>query len=325
MGDTGETATEAEAIDPTIARFAAALQAGYARYPDLEKRPLAERRAIAEAVREPWRTGGPAMRAQRDTTVPSAAGEVRIRLFDATGETGPRAALVYAHGGGFTSFSLQTHDRLMREYAERTRAVVVGVDYALSPEAKFPTALEQVAGVVEWLTAQAARLGIDPNRIAAGGDSAGANLALSAAIKLRDARGSAQVAALLLNYGFFDADFRTASHARHGGPDKLLTTDELAWFLDNYLEGTPHRDHPLALPARADLRGLPPSFHVIAQCDPLADGDRAMVEKMRAAGDEVEAKVYPGATHSFLEAVSISPLAESALAESSAWLADRLK
>jgi acetyl esterase len=324
MGDTGEPATVGEEIDPAIARFAEAIQQGYAGYPDLDQRPLSERRAIAEAVRAPWRAGGPAMRVRRDLQVPTPAGDVRVRLFDATGAQGPRAALVYVHGGGFTSFSLETHDRLMREYAARAGVIVVGVDYALSPEAKFPTALDQVAGVVEWVAAEGAALGIDPTRVAAGGDSAGANLALSAAIKRRDAGGPAQVAALLLNYGFFDADFTTASQARHGGDGALLTTEELAWFLDNYLDGTPHRDHPLALPARADLRGLPPSFHVIAQCDPLADGDRAMVEKMLAAGCDVEAKVYRGATHSFLEAVSISPLAEEALARSSAWLAATL-
>lgn len=324
MAETGAPVTDAETIDPVIAQFAQALTAGYASYPDLDRRPMPERRAIAEAVRAPWRAGGPVMRSQRDLLASTPVGSVRVRLFDATGEAEPRAALVYAHGGGFTSFSLETHDRLMREYADRTGAIVVGVDYALSPEAKFPVALNQVAGVIEWL-AGGQGLGIDPARIAAAGDSAGANLALSAAIQLRDQKSPARLAALLLNYGFFDADFETASQKRHGGVDKLLTTDELRGFLENYLGGTPHAAHPLALPALADLRDLPPSFHVIAQCDPLADGDRSMVKKMRAAGNLVEAQVYAGATHSFLEAVSIAPLAERALAESSAWLAAQLR
>jgi acetyl esterase len=321
MAETGGAVADAEPIDPTVAKFAEGLTAGYAAYPDLDQRPLSERRLIAEAVRAPWRAGGPGMQTTRDRTVETEAGPVRVRLFDASGAAGPRSALVYAHGGGFTSFSLETHDRLMREYAHRTGAVVVGVDYALSPEAKFPTALNQVAGVIAWLGAQRE---FDPARIAAAGDSAGANLALSAALKLRDDGSAVRLAALLLNYGFFDADFNTPSQKRHGGSDKLLTTEELRWYLENYLAGTPHAANPLALPALADLHDLPPSFHVIAQCDPLADGDRSMVEKLRAAGNEVAAKVYAGATHSFLEAVSIAPLAETALAESSAWLAGKL-
>lgn len=321
MTESGGADVTAEEIDPEIARFVAGLQDGYARFPDLEQRSLPERRQIAEQVRAPWRQGGPTMRRIADMTVGTLAGPVRVRLFDATGEVGSRAALVYAHGGGFTSFSLETHDRLMREYAARAGVIVVGVDYALSPEAKFPIALTQITGVIEWLTHDAEALNIDPTLIAAGGDSAGANLALSAAISLRDKAGPAQVAALLLNYGFFDTDFTTASHVSHGGEGKLLTTSELAWYIDNYLSGTPHRDHPLALPVAASLNDLPPSFHVIAQCDPLRDGDLLMVERLRAAGGAVEAQVYPGATHSFLEAVSIARVAERALAESSAWLA----
>lgn len=320
-----DTAIDEERLDPEIARFVAALQDGYARYPDLEARPLAERRAIAEAVRAPWREGGPEARVRRDLQVATPAGEVRVRLIDTLGAAGPRPALVYLHGGGFTSFSLETHDRLMREYAGRTGHLVLGVDYALSPEAKFPVALNQVAGVLAWLGTHGAELGIDAARMAVGGDSAGANLALAAALKLRDEGGSVAIAALLLNYGFFDADFQTRSQRRHGGVGALLTTEELGGYLENYLAGTPHREHPLALPARAELSNLPPSFHVIAQCDPLADGDRSMVERMRAAGDAVESREYPGATHSFLEAVSISRLAEAALTESSEWLKARLR
>jgi acetyl esterase len=324
MSKAGEMQDQEEAIDPAIARFGNALAEAYGRYPGLETRSLPERRAIAEEVRAPWREGGPEMASRRDFAVPTIEGDVRVRLFDPTGHAAPRGALVYIHGGGFTSFSLETHDRLMREYAGRTGALVFGVDYALSPEAKFPVALNQVSGVIAWLATSGADLGVDPARIAVGGDSAGANLSLSAALKLRDDGVAVKLAGLVLNYGFFDADFETPSQRRHGGSDKLLTTEELVWFLDNYVEGTPHRDHPHALPALAELHDLPPTFHVIAQCDPLADGDRAMMQRLRAAGGIAEGGVYVGATHSFLEAVSISHIAEQALADSCAWLTTRL-
>lgn len=313
-----------EPIDPGVARFVRGLMEGYAAYPDLDSRPLPERRAIAEKVRAPWREGGPLMYRVTNLTAPTPAGQVKVRLFEARASKHLRPALVYAHGGGFTSFSLDTHDRLMREYADRTGAVVVGVDYSLSPEVKFPVALNEIVGVVYWLGAAGTALGIDPARIAVGGDSAGANLALATALSLRDARHGDRVRALLLNYGFFDADSTTASHAAHGGDDKLLTSVELAWYLDNYLAGTPHRENPLAIPMLAELHDLPPSFHVIAQCDPLRDSDLKMAERLRVAGGEVEAHVYKGATHSFLEAMSVAPLADQALLQSSEWLVKKL-
>lgn len=316
--------TAAEAIDPAIAGFVRAIQDGYAAYPDFASRTLSEQRAISEKIRRPWRIGGPAMARCEDMLAIGPLGRVHIRLFDHRTDAGPRPALVYLHGGGFTSFSLDTHDRLMREYAARSGATVVGVDYSLSPEAKFPVALVETLCVADWLVDAGSDIGIDPDAIAIGGDSAGANLALAACLVLRDRGDGARMKAMLLNYGFFDADFSTASHARHGGDDKLLTTEELARYLDNYVGGTPNAAHPLALPIHADLHGLPPSFHVIAECDPLADGDRAMAAGMEAAGNAVTSSVYRGATHSFLEAVSIAALADQALSDASLWLAATL-
>jgi acetyl esterase len=251
--------------------------------------------------------------------VPFGARSIGVRLQAQQGSDN-RPALIYLHGGGFVLFSLDTHDRLMREYAAQADVVVVGVDYSLSPEVRFPTALHEVVAVVDWLTQAAPGLGIDPGRIAIGGDSAGANLALSSCIALRDRGGRHPLAGMLLNYGFFDADFETASQKRDGGPGGMLTSDELADFLDAYLEPGARRDDPLALPALAQLHDLPPSCHVIAGRDPLADGDIAVAERMTAAGNAVEMKLYPTATHSFLEAMSISAVSRQAIADSCDWL-----
>lgn len=316
-------------IDPEVAVFVERVQRGFGRHPDMGRMSFAEQRAIAETVRAPWRQGGPEMRCVWEMTAPTATGDVRLRLFDPGLNPGPAPAaapapgpaLVYLHGGGFTTFSLDTHDRLMREYAARAGVLVIGVDYALSPEARFPKALNQVTGVLDWLAGEGGvSLGVDPKRVAVGGDSAGANLAVAACLALRDAGSGHRPMAVLCNYGFFDADFDTPSQQRFGDPGAMLTRDELAGFLDNYLGKDWSAPSPLALPILADLAGLPPSFHVIAACDPLADGDRAMVERLRAAGNACESVVYDGATHSFLEAVSISALAGRALADGSAWL-----
>jgi len=306
-------------LDPSIRRFVAALNEGYGQFLDFGALPLPERRAAAEQVRARWRSGGPAMAATEETVVYGC----RVRVYRPAAVAEPQPALLYVHGGGWTMFSIDTHDRLMREYAARAGIVVVGIDYSLSPEAKFPTALHEVAAAFRWIRAGSEACGIDPDRVAIGGDSAGANLAVATALSLRDA-GEAGPAAMLLNYGVFDPA-ETDSYRRYGGPAYMLTPAEMAAFWVNYVDDTDAYANPLVAPLAADLHDLPPTCLVIAECDILADSNHAMAAALRRAGVAVEAHVYRGATHSFLEAVSESALAEQALERSSLWLAARLQ
>jgi acetyl esterase len=251
--------------------------------------------------------------------------QVRIRLYHPSrpsDESGPRGCLVYMHGGGWTLFSLDTHDRLMREYAERSGLIVAGVDYSLSPEARFPTALDEVVQAIRWLGANGALVGVDPARLLAGGDSAGANLALAAALKLRDSGEGSPVRGLLLNYGAFAVRPTEDAVRQYGGTDYMLSAEEMAGFWTNYLRGPSDAADPLASPILADLAGLPPAFLAIAECDVLAEQNLDMARRMTAAGVSAKAVVYAGATHSFLEAVSIAPLADRALGEAGRWLGE---
>lgn len=300
-------------LDPDIRIFHARTSADYARLSGGDPGDLAQRRAVAERVRQPWIEGGPVM-AHTETL---AVGTTRIRIHRPS-EAAMLPALVYLHGGGWMLFSIDTHDRLMREYAARSGCVVVGVDYSLSPEVRFPVALDEIGAVCAWLRDHGAAYGIDATRIALGGDSAGGNLALSSALKLRDAGHPVQ--ALLLNYGAFDNVTRT-SHARYDGDAFMLTSSEMAEFWENYLgPSAAAADDPLARPLRADLRDLPPTFLCVAECDILLDENLEMAARLRAAGVAVDARVYPGATHSFLEAVGISALADRAMSEAAGWL-----
>jgi acetyl esterase len=252
-----------------------------------------------------------------DTTI--AGVRARIHIPVATPGLG---ALLYLHGGGWTMFSIDTHDRLMREYASRSGAAVVGIDYSLSPEAKFPVALEEVVAALGWLAREGPAIGLDPVRLAIGGDSAGANLAVAAALRVRDARGPA-LRAMLLNYGAFGPE-AGESFVRYAGPRYMLTPEEMQFFWDAYTSGPADFSDPLVAPSRADLHGLPPAFFCIAACDILADTSRAMAARCAAAGVPCEVRTYAGATHSFLEAVSIAPLADRALTEAATWLRGRL-
>jgi acetyl esterase len=316
--------TADQVLDPDVRRFVSEVNAAYARIPGFDSLSPPEARRAAEVVRAPWRQGGPAMTSVRERFVPVTGGTMRIRVYD-PGPAGAKPALIYAHGGGWTLFSVDTHDRVMREYAARAGIVVVGVDYPLAPEVKFPVALTQITDVIRWLGDHGPELGIRPQQLAIGGDSAGANLSMSVALMLRDAGEPLRLAALLLNYGAFEVDCSAASVAAFGGEGFMLNAAEIKRFWANYLRTAADAANPLACPALARLEGLPPVFLTIPECDILSEQSFAMIGRFRAAGVSVHSKCYAGATHSFLEAVSISALAAQALDDGSAWLNDVLR
>ena len=280
---------------------------------------LAERRALAERQRAPWVVGGPAMFTSHDLVVDDKAVRIRIhRPVDAP----DLPVLVYLHGGGWTLFSIDTHDRLMREYAARAGCAVLGIDYSLSPEHRFPRALEDIDAVLSWLAINGADFGLDAARYAIGGDSAGANLALATAIRLRD-EGKMGPSALLLNYGAFDGGHRP-SYARYGDETRyMLTGPEMDAFWTSYL-GSETCDSPLARPLHALLDGLPPCWLCVAQCDILLDENVEMADRLAAANVPCDIRIYEGATHSFLEALQNSRIANTAMADASSWLSKTL-
>jgi len=315
MSDTKPVDTDV--LDPDIRYFVTALNEGYGRYPNFDKLPLHDRRAIAEQLRARWSAGGPGMWRSIDTPIAGRRGRIHIPF-----ESPALGAMLYLHGGGWTMFSIDTHDRLMREYAARAGIIVAGIDYSLSPEAKFPAALNEVVEALGWLRRAGAAHGVDPQRLAVGGDSAGANLALAAALKLRE-DGGPRLRGMLFNYGAFGPE-PTSSFKLYDGPRYMLTVEEMCYFWANYTREPADLQNPLAAPALADVRGLPAAYFCIAECDILSDGNRAMAERLAAAGVPIEEHVYEGATHSFLEAISMSALADRALDAAARWLNGRL-
>jgi len=209
---------------------------------------------------------------------------------------------------------------VMREFAHRGGMAVVGVDYALSPEARYPTALNQVIAVVHWLHESGHSLGLDGNRIAIGGDSAGGNLSMGAALRLRDEGHPDLVKAILSIYGGSTPDCSPASRQRYGTDEDMLTSTEVDTFWDHYIARLDDRRDPYAATALASLHDLPPVFLVIAECDILAEQNLLMAGKLLEAGVQVQAKVYPGAPHSFIEAVAVSRLAGEAIDDGVAFL-----
>lgn len=312
-------------LDPEILSFIDAMSADWRRYPPLSEMALPQARAVAEEVRARWSKGGPQMASTRDAVVETAKGALPIRIYHPPGCAAPAPALIYMHGGGFTLFSVDTHDRLMREYAAAGGFAVVGVDYPLAPEAKFPWALDLITELVLHLHTRGADYGVEGTRLALGGDSAGANFAVAACLRLRDRDRLGAVKAILSNYGGFKVGCSDAAEAAYGGADSILSRAESHYYFGNYLNSASEAHDPYACPINANLAGLPPAFLVIAEHDIVAEHNIEMAGRFRAAGVDAAHKVYRGATHSFLEAMSVSALAREAIADGAAFVARQLK
>ncbi len=312
---THSTEAKASDIEPGIRFFVDKINAEALALSGGKAVSMVRRREIAEKVRAPWTAGGPKMAFSE--TLRIAEERLRVRVHVPASGAG-EGTLVYLHGGGWALFSVDTHDRLMREYAAQVGCGVIGLDYSLAPEHPFPAALDDIETCLTWLMEQGAGMGLNTSRLILGGDSAGGNLSLTTALRRRD-RGQQDIAGLLLNYAALDTTER-ASHARYDGEPYMLSVEEMKAFWRDYL-GAPTTGDPYARPLLADLSGLPPVHLCIAQCDILLDENLELKSRLEAGGVPVSAEVYPGATHSFLEAVSVSPLAGRAIAEASAWLA----
>ena len=234
----------------------------------------------------------------------------------------PLPVMVYIHGGGWVWGSIDTHDHIMRSYAAGGDCAVVGPDYALSPEAPFPQALEECAAVVRWVAKNGAAWGLDPSRIVIGGDSAGGNLALAVALLLQQTDPDLKLAGLLLNYGVYDSRLDTESYVEFA-TGHTLTREKMDFYWRCYAPREADRLHPLAAPLRADaadLARLPPCLMHVAELDVLAGENVAMETRLRAAGVTVESTIFPGVLHGFLRAIGHVDASDRAVTEAGGWL-----
>ncbi|WP_055502331.1 alpha/beta hydrolase [Nonomuraea pusilla] len=237
-----------------------------------------------------------------DLDIPGGpSGTVSIRVFRPAGARGVLPVVLYVHGAGWVFGNAHTHDRLVRELTVRAQAATVFVDYSLSPEAKYPTAIEEIYAALEWIAARGAEHGLDPSRIAVAGDSVGGNMSAATTI-LAKRRGGPRLAAQLLFYPVTDANFGTASYEQFA-TGYFLSRDGMKWFWDQYTTDPAQRAEITASPLRAgldDLAGLPPALVIVAEADVLRDEGEAYAAKLRAAGVPVTAVRYQGVIHDFV-------------------------
>jgi acetyl esterase len=236
-------------------------------------------------------------------SAPGPHGAIPLRLYrplqDGRSAAPSLPVLVYFHGGGWVIGDLDTHDTLCRELANGAGIAVVSVDYRMGPEHRFPAAVDDCIAATKWIHAQAASLGVDAQRIAVGGDSAGGNLATVVALHARDA-GDLPLAYQLLIYPSTDMRRISPSHTRNG-QGYLLTSDTIAYFQGHYLPDAAleldRRASPLLHP---DLRNLPPALVLTAGYDPLRDEGIEYAQRLSLAGNRATHIGFERQIHGFI-------------------------
>jgi acetyl esterase len=251
----------------------------------------------------------------RDMTVSAPSGGIPVRIYRPLAGTVSSVlpALVYYHGGGWTIGDLDTHDTLCRELCNAAGICVVAVDYRMGPEHRFPAAVEDCLAAAYWVRREAAMLGIDPKRIAVGGDSAGGNLAAVVAIAARDA-GDLPLKFQLLIYPATDARRGQASHTTNGA-GYLLTRETMDYFYGHYLEDPRAVNDWRVSPLLAeDLARLPEALVITAGYDPLRDEGLEYAARLTEAGNRAAHVCFERQIHGFITMGRVLDEANTAVA-----------
>lgn len=257
-------------------------------------------------------------------TIPGPAGEIPIRVYHPEHGSPPFPALVWMHGGCWVLGTLDMADDTCRALCANSGVAVVSVDYRLAPEHRFPTGVEDVEAVVEWVAEHGEELGLDGRRLAVGGDSAGGNLA---AVAAQDARRSETVDLRfqLLVYPMTGTPWEGRESLTEFATGHYLTLEAVEWFAGLYVTSPEdYRDRRLAPILATDLEGLPPALVITAGYDLLRDEGEEYAHLMRSAGVDVTLRRYEGELHSFFGTPARFDAAATARAEAGAALREHL-
>jgi acetyl esterase/lipase len=240
-------------------------------------------------------------------TVPAAVGDVRVRIVKPQGTSGPLPVIVYMHGGGWILGNAGTHDRLVRELAVGARAALAFVEYPNSPDAHYPTAIEQGYATAQWITRNGASKGLDASRMAVAGESVGGNMTAALALMAKE-RGDVTFVQQSIYYPVTDAAMDTASYDQFA-TGYYLTRKAMEWFWDAYTTDPAQRAEITASPNKASIKqvtGLPPTYLCVDEADVLRDEGEAYAAKLREAGVPVTTVRFDGTIHDFMLLNSLS-------------------
>ncbi|MFJ7046591.1 alpha/beta hydrolase [Streptomyces sp. NPDC101112] len=304
-----------EPVRPVLEPAAAAFAEATANRPFLFELPPAEGRKAVDEVQS-GEIGKPAVDEEWITVSGGPTGSVRARIVKPAGAEGTLPVILYIHGAGWVFGNAHTHDRLVRELAVGAGAAVVFPEYDLSPEARYPVAIEQNYAVARWVVEQGASKELDGTRLAVAGDSVGGNMTAALTLMAKE-RGDVPLVQQVLFYPVTDANFDTGSY-RQFAEGYFLRRDGMRWFWDQYTTSEEERARITASPLRAtteQLTGLPPALVITGEADVLRDEGEAYAGKLREAGVPVTAVRFQGIIHDFvmLDALRGTHAAEAAI------------
>lgn len=303
-------------IDPELADYYATVARAL---PPVPNPDVAARRHRMEAIARRF-PPAPDDVAREDLHIPLAGRELYARHYRAG--AGPRPTLVYLHGGGWVAGSVATHDGIAAALARDGGINVLSVHYRRAPESPFPAPNDDAYAALAWVAANAAALDVDAKRLGIGGDSAGAHLAIGAALEARD-KGGPALALQLLIYPVVEPDFERPSY-RSLAQTPALTRADMIEYWKHYLPGGAASADARAIPTKAaSLAGLPPAHVLVAELDPLRDEGLHFAGLLAAAGVPTSQVEVPALTHGFLRAapfVRAARAAQRALGETAGTL-----
>jgi acetyl esterase len=304
-------------IDPELIAAGKLLQEKGLVAPDRTVASIPEVRAATDRIGAFLGEGSVPLTNERDLSLPGPHGQVPCRLYLPDGVERP-PLLVYAHGGGFMQGSIPSWDHFLRDLVRQSGVAALSVDYQLSPEVKFPVAFDEMVAMTRLMAREGAGLGIDPGRLAVGGDSAGANLALAAALAMRDA-GEKALRFQLLIYGCFSTDCDSPSWQRFG-QGAGLNQANMRWIWETYLERPEQKEDWRAAPMLGDLKGVAPAHLIVGSLDPLLGDSNNLAARLKAADVPHDLTIYQGINHGFIRYGRLIGTARKAIGECAAAL-----
>ena len=263
-----------------------------------------------------------------EKTIQASGQSIPLTIVRPEGVQGELPVFMFFHGGGWVLGDYPTHARLIRDLVVNSGAVAVYVGYTPSPEARYPTAIDQAYAATRWVGEHGKEIGVDSSRLAVAGNSVGGNMAAVVALKAKEA-GTPKLSFQLLLWPVTDANLETASYNRFA-QGHFLTKPLMKWFWDNYTTDPKQRAERFASPLQAtteQLKGLPPALVQTAEFDVLRDEGEAYARKLDAAGVTVTAVRYNGMIHDYglLNPLAHIPAVQAALRQAGAELKQHLQ
>lgn len=301
-------------------------QANAVKGPSLEEMSLAEAR---QSLKELYLGAGePQCKIENiaDFEIPGPDGAVPARLYDDKHRWFTRAPIIlFFHGGGWSLGDVESYDNFCRFLAANTGAIIVSIEYRLSPEHRYPSGLHDCFASLKWVAANAKKLGGDPKRISTMGDSAGGNFAALAAIYARNNDIALSHQILLYPVLALDGGEEFPSRTEFGAGDYFITQSSIAWTVNLYLNHPDEALSPAATPLNEEtLEKLAPALVVVGGFDPLRDECKAYADRLSAADVRAEFRCYHTTFHGFLSYSGALSTGRAGLKETVAWIRKNL-